>query len=326
MADTISQSIPKLGAIYESAFQRAGIPAEMITAGHLNTAKRLLNLLLSELATSGVRLWVKDVILLGMRAGLSKVPTPAGTLEIDDVVIRQQTITTGTFSGAGVGFALTLATPVAAQYIGAKVSTPGIFDVTLEVSSDGISWSELASFPQQEFFANQWNWFEIMPASDSVMYFRLREETTLNVTDMCVSIEGTERLLGNYSREDYTYSTNKRTQGSVNNYYVDRQASGPVLYLHYAPDSAHEEYQLVVWRKRHIKDAGAMTSNIEVPQRWVDAVIWDLAWRLAAEIPEAQPKGDIAGTARAKIATITETESDGGGMRFEFSGMRAYTA
>jgi hypothetical protein len=45
-------------------------------------------------------------------------------------------------------------------------------------------------------------------------------------------------------------------------------------------------YQIVAWRHRHIMDVGTMTQDVEVPQRWLDAVISMLAAKLASEIPE----------------------------------------
>jgi hypothetical protein len=40
-----------------------------------------------------------------------------------------------------------------------------------------------------------------------------------------------------------------------------------------------------VWRHRFVQDVGTLTQQIEVPQQWMEAIIWSLASRLAYEIP-----------------------------------------
>ena len=52
------------------------------------------------------------------------------------------------------------------------------------------------------------------------------------------------------------------------------------------PNAAAEVMQVVVWAQRHIMDVGTMTQNIEVPQRWYEAIVAMLAARLAMEYIE----------------------------------------
>jgi hypothetical protein len=42
---------------------------------------------------------------------------------------------------------------------------------------------------------------------------------------------------------------------------------------------------MTVWYSRQIMDVGALTDELEVPQRWYEATIFMLAHRLALELP-----------------------------------------
>ena len=43
--------------------------------------------------------------------------------------------------------------------------------------------------------------------------------------------------------------------------------------------------QAVIWRSRQIMDVGALTNELEVPQRWYEAVLMNLAHRMSLELP-----------------------------------------
>jgi hypothetical protein len=254
-----------------------------------------------------------------MRAGLQTMTLPDGTLEVERVVLRQTTPTTATLTGTSPTWIATAASAVGAQFLGVKVSTAGIYDIAIDSSPDGVTYTEVASFNNQQLFTSQWNWLEITPDTDEVLYFRLRETSSaaFPVTAIQLAVEGSERPLSVLGQDDYANLPNKRERGSVTSYWTDRRVDGPVLYLWKAPDTDHEDYMLTVWRKRHIKDVGAMTGRIEVPQRWMDAIIWDLAWRLCAEITEASKSpAEIKPFADLAKDKIIPSESDGGTINF----------
>ena len=50
-------------------------------------------------------------------------------------------------------------------------------------------------------------------------------------------------------------------------------------------DSKH----LVLYRYRTIEDVGALSDELDIPARWLEAITWHLALRLAFELPEVKP-------------------------------------
>jgi hypothetical protein len=112
---------------------------------------------------------------------------------------------------------------------------------------------------------------------------------TIDVKDALLSIAGREHELVRVSSDHYITITDKAQQGRPNEYWVDLQRDVPVLRLWPAPDAPHAGATLVIWRKRHIMDVGSYTATLDIPQGWHDAVIADLAQRLAVETPEVDP-------------------------------------
>lgn len=53
------------------------------------------------------------------------------------------------------------------------------------------------------------------------------------------------------------------------------------------PNEAATVAQIVVWRQRYIMDVGSMTQEVEVPQRWLEAIVAGLAAKMALELIEA---------------------------------------
>lgn len=310
---TVSQNHLTLQNVYDRAFARAGIPMQTITSEYLDTAKYLLNLCLSEFVTTGVTLWTNGVIKMGMQPGLSRVTLPDGTLEVDRVVLLRTTTTDGIVSGTSPTWLIAASNSIAAEYVGIKVSTAGFYNIRVDVSTDGITYTPAATFTNLQLFTSQWNWLELDIAPSATTYYRVVETSSaaFPVTAAILAVGSTEIQLNPEARDTYANLPNKKTKGTVTSYFEERLVDGPVLYLWNAPNDDHGNYILNVWRKRHMIDPGDMSARIEVPQRWMDAIIWDLAWRLCAEIPEAtKPMGELRMLAKEARASITPTETD----------------
>ena len=46
---------------------------------------------------------------------------------------------------------------------------------------------------------------------------------------------------------------------------------------------------MIVWYNRQIMDVGALTDELEVPQRWYEATVMMLAHRMSMELPQVAP-------------------------------------
>jgi hypothetical protein len=89
------------------------------------------------------------------------------------------------------------------------------------------------------------------------------------------------------NRDDYTNLPNKSFQSNRPlQFWYDRLIPNPVMRLWPVPNSGAITSQIVLWVQRYIMDVGTMTQQVEVPQRWYEAIVAMLASKLALEIAE----------------------------------------
>jgi hypothetical protein len=138
--------------------------------------------------------------------------------------------------------------------------------------------------------AGQWTWFDL-ESSVATTFFRVRATSgTLSFSRVYLANTPTEIPLARLNRDDYTNLPNKSFQSNRPlQYWFDRQVQQPIMHLWPVPNQEAEVYQIVLWRQRYIMDVGTMTEEIEVPQRWYEAIVAMLAARLALEYLEVDP-------------------------------------
>lgn len=109
-------------------------------------------------------------------------------------------------------------------------------------------------------------------------------------------IEAVIRTGTGASQADYTierisvatwaHTVNKASTGRPLQYWVNR-TSPPVLNLWPVPD-ASQSYTLVYWRLRQMEEAGTATNTLDMPARFLPALISGLAFHLALKSPDPQ--------------------------------------
>jgi hypothetical protein len=78
--------------------------------------------------------------------------------------------------------------------------------------------------------------------------------------------------------------SNQIFAGRPTTYWFQRDINQPILHLWPAPNLAAEGAQLIVWRHRQIMDVGTLQQELDIPQRWYEAIVSQLAFKLAQEI------------------------------------------
>jgi hypothetical protein len=100
----------------------------------------------------------------------------------------------------------------------------------------------------------------------------------------------TEIPVARINRDDYSNLPNKTSQGRPLQYWLNRQREYPIMNVWQVPNGDFTFAQIVCYVKRYIMDVGTMTQEIEVPQRWYDAIVYCLASKLAEELPSVDPQ------------------------------------
>jgi hypothetical protein len=159
------------------------------------------------------------------------------------------------------------------------------WSVALEYSVDGTTWLTLESLGSIAVTDNVWVWTDIDPGQN-VIYYRIRaySGTTLALREFYVGNNARLIEMARLNRDDFTNIPNQNfTANQPYQFWFNRTIPQPQMSLWPVPSDAF--VQIVVWYSRQIQDVGSMTDELEIPQRWYEAVQMMLSHRMAMELP-----------------------------------------
>lgn len=110
----------------------------------------------------------------------------------------------------------------------------------------------------------------------------------LNVNLCTFAEDGTRRDLPitPLNRDDYAAIPVKLQKSAVPVNYFFERLRAPQITLWPVPNDATKKIQ--VFRTRDVEDIGALQNEIDVPNRWLESLCWQLALRLAFELPDVK--------------------------------------
>ncbi len=276
--------------VVDHAFRRCRLPAQAITAEMQSYALESLYLLLSELANTKTPSWCIQRQIYPFYEGQPIVTLDNGTVEVLNANLRTlQELTGATVSlptsytvdfndqDGGVGTVNT----VGMKWTGASVN------VTFQTSNDGLVWTTVET-QNTIATAGEWTWTDIVPAMAKRL-FRITSSSPMLLSEVYLGTLPQEIPMGSLNRDTYVAQSNKVFMGRPLTYWFQRDLPRPVMNLWPSPNLAAEHQQLIVWRHRHIMDTENLQQDVEVPQRWLEAITAGLASRVAAETPAVDP-------------------------------------
>jgi len=271
--------------VIDHAYRRCRLGAQQITSEMIDVANDQLYLVLSNLANRGVQLWCIEKLIMPLYEGNGAVTLPLGTVDVLNTNLRTLTQVSGVETSTATTFQVYVAGGATATTVGVLWSAVAV-PFVVEQSADGVSWSAVATeqdttAPTQG--AGEWLWVDF-DATTTNVYFRVRATSgTLSVSDVYFGNTPTEIPIARLNRDDYTALPNKYFLGRPLQFWFDRQIDQPVMRLWPVPNLAATTQQIVLWRHRYIQDVGSMTQELDIPQRWFDAIVALLAAKLAEE-------------------------------------------
>jgi hypothetical protein len=311
---TVGTTVINVQTLIDHGARRCGKLAEELTSEQLLSARQSLFFLLSHLANIGINYWAINKKVFGLNADQYIYSMPLGCIDVLNVLYRtmnrpngayttsaggvvgnvydnnvdtycQQTSTNGNIS---INFGTS--NPI---YIGSIGFLPYVagggsatWSIALEYSTDGSTWSMLDDLGTIVVTDNQWVWTDIDPGQ-SVAFYRIRayNSTTLALRELYFGNNSREIQMARLNRDDYTNLPNKNfTANQPYQFWFDRTIPQPTVYLWPTPSDPF--IQMTVWYQRQIMDVGALTDELEVPQRWYEAVVFMLAHRMSLELPQ----------------------------------------
>jgi len=310
---TSGTTVIKVQDLIDHGARRCGKLAEELTSEQVMASRRSLFFLLSNLINIGIQYWAIDKTVMGLNPNQLTYNLPLGSNDALNVLYRTMArptpnATGGYSASSGIAYNAfdsqvdTICQQTApdgnigidyGQYnsiysgsIGIMAGTTGQFHILLEYSLDGITWSLLLDTGVEEWVDMQWLWYDI-DVGQNVQYYRMRETggNTLAVREFYIGNNSTEIQMSRLNRDDYTNLPNKNfTANQPFQYWFDRTIPLPTIYLWPTPNTYF--VQMVVWYSRQIMDVGSLSGELEIPQRWYEAILMNLAHRMSLELPQ----------------------------------------
>ena len=314
---TIGTTVINVQTMIDHGARRCGKLAEELTSEQVISARESLFFALSALINKGINYWAINKKVFGLKADQYIYTMPIGCVDVLNVLYRTMSRPVGdyaTSAGGNVSFVAdsdidtycqqTSANgnisvfygtdnPIYAGSIGILPYVAGggtaNWYIIFEYSTDGTTWNTLEDLGQVVVQDNQWIWTDVDPGQ-TVEYYRVRaySGTTLALREWFVGNNARLIQMARLNRDDYTNLPNQNfTANQPYQFWFDRTIPQPTMYLWPVPNDPF--IQMTVWYSRQIMDVGALTDELEVPQRWYEATVFMLAHRMALELPNVAP-------------------------------------
>lgn len=309
--------------VVDHAFRRCRLPAQAITAEMQTYALESLRFMLNELANIKTPSWCIQRLILPMYQNQPLVTLPDGTVEILNLNYRVLQLLSGASVTTSTSYTVDFTTQTTVDTVGIKWSAAAV-PVTFQVSTNGTVWTTVGT-SSDTASAGEITWTDISGALP-YSYFRVTATSPLNFSAITLGNLPQEIPLGQLNRDSYVNQSNKVFPGRPSNYYFQRNLPQPVVYLWPAPFVAAEAAQLILWRHRQIMDTENLQQEVEMPDRWQEAIINGLAARMAAETPAVDAQLIPILEQKALISQQRAWDGDNDGSPIQINpGIGAYT-
>jgi hypothetical protein len=283
-----------------------------------------LYVFLSELANIKTPSWCIEKLILPMYQNQPIVTLPVGTVEVLNLNYRVLQVVSGSTVTTSTSNTTYFTTQTVVDTVGIKWSAAAV-PVTFQVSNDGVVWTTVGS-SSVTASAGEITWTDISGALPYT-YFRITSTQPLSYSVITLGNLPQEIPLGQLNRDSYVNQSNKVFPGRPSSYYFQRDLPEPIVNIWPAPFYASEQAQLILWRHRQIMDTENLQQEVEVPQRWLEAIIDGLAARVAAETPQVDPQIMAVREQKAAMSVQRAWDGDNDGSPIQINpGISVYTA
>jgi hypothetical protein len=309
---TVGTTVVTVQNFIDQGARLSGKLAEELTVEQVQASKQALFFTLSNLINQGINYWAINKKVYGLNPDQYEYLLPLGGVDVLNALYRRMNRPTpaadgGYFSSSGItglafdnnvltsdiqtapngyiGVNFGQFNPIYAGSIGILPSVSGSFHILLEWSSDGVTWNLLEDTGVTTWVSGTWLWYDIDPGV-TAQYYRMRETSgnTLSVAEFYVGNNSTEVTMARLNRDDYTNLPNKNfTANQPYQYWFNRTIPQATITLWPAPSDPF--VQMTIWYSRQIMDVGDLSGQLEIPQRWNQAIQLMLAHQMSMILP-----------------------------------------
>ncbi len=257
--------------LIEEAFERCG--RELRTGYDFRTARRSLNLLTIEWANRGINLWTVEQGVIPMVTGQAIYPLPVDTIDLMDMVIRQNNATLNqidiNISRIAEPTYMSLPNKLAQgrpiqvwinRQSGQENPTSATVAANISASTTTIQLSSVAGLASSGF---------IKLGAETISY---------------PNVDTVNNQLLNCARGQNNTTATPHTVGDT----VTVQ-NLPCINVWPTPNAPGDQYTFVYYRLRRIQDAGSGVYVQDIPFRFVPCMVAGLAYQLSTKLPDVPP-------------------------------------
>jgi len=255
--------------LIEEAFERCG--RELRTGYDFKTARRSLNLLTIEWANKGINLWTVEQGIIPMVTGQAMYPYPADTIDLMDMVIRQNN---GTSNQMDINIS--------------RIAEPTYMSLP----------NKLAQGRPIQVYINRQSGQENL--SDALVDGNVSSTTTTIALTSTAGITssgfikiGTETISYPNVSGNQLINCARGQNGTTAASHLTGAAitvqNLPCINVWPTPNSPGSQYLFVYYRLRRIQDAGTGIYVQDIPFRFIPCMVAGLAYQLSTKLPDVDP-------------------------------------
>lgn len=313
---TVATTTIDTAKLIEHAVRRCKIPTAQQTPELIASAKESLFMLLLSLASRGINLWCVEKQLIGLKYGQAVYATDPGTIDVLNVVYSQPTRATGTDTTTANSITTELSEATSVVRIGLKFGTVAASGtLSLSSSTDGVTFTTLLTSTKTVWTTGKWYWFDV-PVVSAATHYKAALGAAMVTTEFYLASSVYDLPISQWNRDTWTSINNKNQTGHPSTSYYLEKLRTPQLTLWPVPDSDYNHLSLTCHRQ--VQDIGTLAQEIEIPGRWYEGIVWQLALRVCFEAPDVDPARQqaIAQMAQQYLLEAETDETDGAPVYF----------
>ena len=311
---TVGQTVVTVQNFIDQGARLSGKLAEELTVEQVQASKQALFFVLSNLSNQGINYWAINKNVFGLSIDQYEYMLPIGGYEVLNALYRTITQPSGGYTSSdgssctGITGSVTTNYMVQsvpngnisvnygtnnAQYIASIGVMPYVanfgtatWSYQLQTSTDNATWKTLYTATNVTVTDGQWVWQDIDPGFTN-QYFRIVATggTTLSLRYIYFGAVTTEVTMGRLNRDDYTNLPNKNfSANQPYQYWFNKTIPQATITLWPAPSNPF--VQMTIWYSRQIMDVGSLSGQLEIPQRWNQAIQFLLAHQMSMLLPK----------------------------------------
>jgi len=311
---TVAQTQISVETFIGHAFKRAGKLKSTIGGELLQDAREALYLLCSDMANDGINLWCLSKSVMNIEANKIAYQLSVGSNDVVNALYRTLTTLPGTPVASASAQTVDLTAAYAVDNVTGRFTAGGVASLAIEYSLDGVTWVTLTTLQAVTVVLGAVFVIDLDDTAEA-RYWRIRDTSgvLLGMNQVRFRKMNQEITMSKLNRDDYTNLPNKHYPGQRSlQFWFDKQIEPRVWVW---PMSTQILDQIVIWCATEIQDPGDLTNSLAVPTRWYEAVLSNLAHKVAFYIPPNElPQGRLAELkteATEAMIRASNGESDG---------------